>query len=449
MKSAFEKLEAFCSRWYSPFVFLLAATALIHCIIEPGSKDDAVYASYLFEHGSGLNYLISDYHAWSSRQVIESVLIYIIHFKVLWAVFDTLIFTLAAFSVSYICGTLKDLRINRWICLFALVYPFADTGTAGWVVTTVYYIWTMSLCLISIIPVAKIMRGERICGWEYPLYVLALLFSANIEFCTAILICVYGVFALIALKKKLPYKFMLAQTALLCAMMVYIFTCPGNEMRRVNETAGQFPEFDTIPLWQKFEMGYSSTWYEFIMQPNFFFLAFALLLALAVFSLNRSNALRGLSLAPLTASAAFGIVASTNSFIAPSLSLISGALTKYGTWVDTGSLKSLLPDIIITAVFASIIASFFAVFEKKADAWLCSFALLLGFGSRMTMSLSPTIWVSGSRTFIYMYFSFIVCAALIAREWLRREKGASSGAFGAALSALAVLSYLGNLYTLV
>ena len=450
MKTTKQKITEVVSSWYFPFIALVLAVAVIHFIITPGTKDDAIYAGHLARYGSGLKYLISDYKAWSSRQIIESVLIYVIHFKTLWAVLDTLLFSLAAFSISLIAGTLKNARINRWICLLALIYPFADAGTAGWVVTSVYYIWTMSLCLVAIIPVAKIARGQRIAWWEYPLYAIALLFSGNIEPVTAVLLCVYGVFLIVAIKKKLPRGYLISQLAVLLAMLAYILTCPGNDLRHINEVAGQFPEFDMIPLWRKFEMGYSSTWYEYIMQPNFLFIAFAAIVACAVFALSKSKAARGVSLVPITAAVAFGLVANTNSFISPALSLIADKLGKFGTGIDFASFKTYIPDLIITAVFASIFIAFFAAFEKKTDAWICSLALLMGFGSRMAMSLSPTIWVSGSRTFIYMYFSFIVCAAMLLREWLGK-KGEGKLAFGcgAIITATAVLSYLGTLYTIV
>ena len=450
MKTAKEKIKQVVTSWYFPFIALALAVAVIHLVITPGTRDDAVYAGHLARYGNGLNYLIFDYHAWSSRQIIESVLIYVIHLKALWAVLNTLLFALSAFSISFIAGTLKNARINRWICLLALIYPFANAGTAGWIVTSVYYIWTMSLCLVAIIPVAKIARGQKIAWWEYPLYAVALLFSGNIEPVTAVLLCVYGVFLVVAIKKKLPRGYLASQLVVLLAMLAYILTCPGNDLRHINEVAGQFPEFDMIPLWRKFEMGYSSTWYEYIMQPNFFFIAFAAIVACAVFGLSKSKALRGVALVPITASVTFGLVASTNSFISPALSLITDALGKFGTNIDFASLKTYIPDLIITAVFASLFIAFFATFERKADAWVCSLALLMGFGSRMAMSLSPTIWVSGSRTFIYMYFSFAVCAAMLLREWLGK-KGETGLAFGcgAFITATAVLSYIGTLYTIV
>lgn len=61
--------------------------------------------------------------------------------------------------------------------------------------------------------------------------------------------------------------------------------------------------------------------------------------------------------------------------------------------------------------------SIYICFKGRFKGLLCIYILLLlGFASRIAMGFSPIIWASNDRTFIYMYFSVIICSLILYQE---------------------------------
>ena len=80
-------------------------------------------------------------------------------------------------------------------------------NSAGWAATTVNYMWPLATCLYALIPIRKIWDGEKIKFWEYPLYIIATLFSANQEQACCILVGTYILFTIFMIikNKKIYY----------------------------------------------------------------------------------------------------------------------------------------------------------------------------------------------------------------------------------------------------
>ena len=121
-----------------------------------------------------------------------------------------------------------------------IIYPMMQMNSAGWAATTINYMWPMALGLFSLIPIRKVWDGEKIKFWQYPLYVIALLFSANQEQACAILFGTYLLFAiLMVIKNKKIHPFIVIQNILVIASLIFILTCPGNSVRTQTEITNQ------------------------------------------------------------------------------------------------------------------------------------------------------------------------------------------------------------------
>jgi hypothetical protein len=59
----------------------------------------------------------------------------------------------------------------------------------------------------------------------------------------------------------------------------------------------------------------------------------------------------------------------------------------------------------------------------------------------MVLSFSPTIWASSTRTFIFMYFSIIICTLLLFQELLEKKYPHIDFLYGIVFF-VAILSYL-------
>mgnify|MGYP006917318361 CR=1 FL=1 len=130
------------------------AALIWHLVIKISAGDDVVYFQTLMDGRSIWEILAHRYATWSSRMAIEFVLIPLV--QVPWAVEDT----------GYYCFTLipvllyrllflnpekyLDMECNinktagKWlVCAFMLLYPFSDMVSAGWIATTVNYLWPL------------------------------------------------------------------------------------------------------------------------------------------------------------------------------------------------------------------------------------------------------------------------------------------------------------------
>ena len=120
-------------------------------------------------------------------------------------------------------------------------------------------------------------------------------------------------------------------------------------------------------------------------------------------------------------------------------------MTQYGTGITLFSPKTWVPDIILTLVCLSILFSLYVILENKKTYLLTLFILTLGFASRMIMSFSPTIWVSGPRTCIFMYFSIIITIFILYQEVYAKVKRELSFV-DEVIFVLSALLFLGNTY---
>ena len=414
--SSFKNLMLKIRNWKNvPWIVFAIVMVIVHFLLPMGIGDDEWFLKVL-ENTDLHSYLVLRYYTWSSRLIIESVLVTLVHFPILWRLLDTVIMILIAVSIAKLFAN-QDSKKNNWLIFgLMLTYPFNYLGTAGWIATTLNYSWPLAFGLCSMVPIRNIIKGERIRWYEYIVYTLSLLYAANQEQMCTILLVVYSVFTVIMfINQKLPL-FMVIQTILCGASFLFILTCPGNAARKAAEVATWFPEYDSIPFPVKIEMGFSSSLFEFVMKPNFIFNIFCGLLLIGIVLKYKNLLYRVIATVPLASGLILGTYSSvTNEFI-PGISKIENSLTKFGTDLNLASFSSWIPDLILAVVCIAICISLLCFFKNELKSLLSIFIILLGFGSRVMLGISPTIWASSSRTFIFMYFSFIINSLILWNE---------------------------------
>lgn len=124
------------------FVAAALAAVLWHVVLSTNVGDDMVYFKTLLDGNSSLGEILAHrYETWSSRMVIEAVLIPLVHCPLLWKILDIVIFTSLP---VLLCGLLGVTGRGRWFVTgLVLLYPFADMASAGWIATTTNYLWPL------------------------------------------------------------------------------------------------------------------------------------------------------------------------------------------------------------------------------------------------------------------------------------------------------------------
>ena len=210
---------------------------LAHALIRPDFGDDVTYAG-IWGKQPLFAFLQERYLKWSSRVVIEAVMLPLTAVSPwVWRILDVLMLLLLVWITADLFGTEKKLQAQ--ILFFAMLWtvPFFSLSSAGWITTTVNYLWTLTLGLVALRPLKHWLKGEKCPPAEYIVCPLCVLYGANMEQMGAVLLGAYLVMGLylLAEKRKLsPFYFV--QLGLVVLSLLFILWAPGNGERTISET---------------------------------------------------------------------------------------------------------------------------------------------------------------------------------------------------------------------
>ena len=421
-------------RPYLPYIILFLLALAAHGSVSY-SRDDVLFRAAL-DGSDGWTFLAERYQTWSSRSVIEGVMIYILDIDSfpLWKILNCLMF------LPLLYGLVRLIRENGlseragtsgnsllWFLLgLVLLYPYGyDMSTSGWAATTMNYFWPLVFALIALIPIRKILCGEKIRWFAWPFYLAAFLYAANAEQTCVILLAVYAVFFIWQLTEKKFQPLFLAGLILGLCSLAWILLCPGNQLRTASEMS-RFVDYPMLGLADKLDLGFSSAVTQLIGSPNMLFLLFSLMLAAAVWRKYPVVLFRLAASVPAAAALVFGMFGREMTQLYPELaSLIQ--ITDYGVITPENyyQYKSYLPLIVMGMIVVCILISIYLIYEDQPRLGLLSaFIFLLGLGSRAMMAFSPTVWASNTRTNIYLDFSMILVCGLLYQKnvWSWRQR---------------------------
>ena len=399
-----------------PFAVLAVGMVFIHALIRLNYGDDPGYSRVLTDK-SLIPWLVTRYEHWSSRSLIDALTAAVLNMNVnLWRFADIAIIVFAAVSVSKLFSSLEPNR-NNWVIVgFLFIYPFHDLYGAGWGCTTINYLWPLAFGLYSVGILRKIVNNEEIRWYEYLLSSLALVFAVNLEQLCIIMLFVHGIFFFYLVTKGRINLYLLVQTALCAASLVYIVICPGNAERFGAEIKTWFPAFSSLSLVNNLELGFTTSISKYILQMNRVYFAFSGILCYAALVKLSARKDRILGSLPFVLCLFIGVPLYLGTKISPE---ISNRLTHlYGNELAADFV--FVPNIPLVLIFLGVCLSVFTAlylyFGKTYNLILSLFVLSLGLGSRIIMGFSPTIWGSGPRTFIFMNFSMILCSIMVYRD---------------------------------
>lgn len=414
IKAGFRKLG---KREYLPFWFFAVMQLIYHWMMREGPGTDAMwFFRHQLEAYSLKDYLTIRFHTWSSRIVIEAVLVYVSRNMLLWKILDWCMWMLLAGSLSAIFGKTKDKVRTNWILTgLLLIYPLSELGGAGWIATTTNYIWPLALGIFVLTGTARVFRGEKIAWWLHLLYVPAVVYAANAEQMCAVLLGIegLGILWLIFTGKQGKRWLLLMPYLLICgAEFLFIMKCPGNVARKNSEIADYLQNYGMYNAIDKADLGFVDTMKHLISSGNLLFLLLAVVLAFLVFCRTRGLFERLVCLIPVC----FTVILS---FFSDSFSM---HFTKLASVLENNEIingynyvwgYSYLPLALYFLILLCMLVSLAWVASSWEEflGYVC--LLAIGIASRVVMGFSPTIYVSEARTFLYLYMAVIVTIAAL------------------------------------
>lgn len=402
--------------YYFPFLVLFIVELALHWKITLNWGDDTVFYAYSHEQGFSLiTWLSERYMTWSSRTAIEAVIMFMVNLpENLWRVFDSVIVVLAAFSITRLFEQ-KDYReyYSAVICLLILALPYQYMSLAGWIATTLNYMWPLALGVTALYPIRVYAEDGTIRIPEGILYSLCLIFAVSSEQMAAVMLAAYGGYILYLLwsgKVNLlckRYKYVMLQFVLTVMGFVYILLCPGNAVRSVTEAETWLPEFTSYSILDKLISGSAATIKSIFVQENTGFLVMTFLLAVLVWCCNKKWFNRFLSFIPACTMLLFTEVRRMFGADHPFLNL------------------SNLDGFLLIIVCVIVLFSLFLLYGKNVCFFIAAGLYLLALSTKVVIGFSPTIIVSGERTSWIMDVLFVGCVGLLMRKWNFKDRRAS------------------------
>lgn len=401
------KMKKFILPLYYAFISFLFTLESIIYINDAG--DQTSFAHMAQKYGF-FEFAIYRYKTWSSRLLIESVTMFMSNHYLLFDV--TVLISVATFFYCFNGIFLREEKYRKLQfvspVIFLLSFPSLFFTSAGLIATVTNYLFPM----ISFVIAWYCIIQEK--HWYTILSLPFLVFACMQEQFTVYAFILF-VFALISsyLECKRINKNYFIATCVSLLGLVSGLLCPGSANRLTTETKIWYPGFETISFPVKIIKGYLET-NRVLFVTSELNIVYLLLVLIIVVSIMKKQ---------YFATFVSGTVIYT--VITQRLGMNS-LLTAVQRTIDNQnkseipnyfSLKeNLYPIVLYTLILCIVAVVVFMIFKEWKGGLTALVVLAAGYASRMTVSLSPTIYASGLRTYTPLIFSFVIVILLLSKE---------------------------------
>lgn len=351
-----------------------------------------------------LAFAMERYQVWSSRFFIEALTMYFsVHF---WSFTVTFFLTTFSFLVSLKMLFLKEaptIVTYLYPCLLFIVFPLDLLISAGMIPTVVNYYFPVAWFVVAWSLLSQKRRGFRFLAY-------ALLFIVFTQEQLAVVGVLLGIYCLIegkVLHKKWSVPHIIATLMAFLGVILTVIN-PGNDNRLAMEISKWYPDFETLSVIDKLFLGFIDTnrtlFMNGILLSVYFFYGILLITAL-----RKKQWLTGLvALGSMCVMVIFQFRLWTpfNQLLVYVNDLWSFSLGSQAIIVLSG----------FTLLLLLIVWMLFTVFQEKLTAVRVIVLLIIGYGSRMLVSFSPTIYASELRTYVVFATALYVTMILLLCE---------------------------------
>ncbi|MBO5485062.1 MAG: hypothetical protein J6K58_06650 [Lachnospiraceae bacterium] len=346
------------------------------------------------------------YYHWSSRTVIELLLIIVSAMpQIVWHILDLLSVLLIGYSLSVLVD-IKD-ELVKYLCIFTMIlmYPVIQMSSAGWIATTLNYSWVLAAGLYTLSIIKRIHCGVQISKVSYALGIVASIYAMNHEQMDVFMFLTIGVILIMEVAEKCLKKSLIPFMVINGVEIIYIATCPGNAERKIVETEAYFTDYLNYNFLDKINLGFSTTMNSFFESIDLMALVFFLLLAYLTLKSNEKAVYKVLSIVPISYYVIRFAFPNTRLLSSLKLSgLFSSCMEGKVSDITEESWKAL---IMMTVIVISVVVSYFVLLKKSNNRLILLIAFLAAVATRIILGFSASVFMSDERTLIYLCFGFI------------------------------------------
>lgn len=401
---------------YFYLITFFIITLIIHQFFNL-MNDDLTFFSKILDKKSILAFTKERYLTWSSRVLIESILIIVSRNVIIWRITNSLVITLLIYSIEKIFFNTNNKNNIIFIIILFMLYPFYQMAEAGFAATTINYLWPLTFLIYSFIPLQNIYNNKTINKKKLPLYLLSYIFACNQEQAVCIGLAVAIISLIYCIKNNKDKKYPIALLIISILSLLFIALCPGNNIRKITEIKNCYPNYTKTTFIDKIFLGIVSTCSILISNFLVIFL-FGFLLFIIIYKQQHK---RYIKLIALIQFLIILIISIYRCYIFLKSNSVLEAYTYGIFYYNTSASHPFKFNIINIFIFSFCLTMVFTYCYLLAkifkDKWLFPVLLLLiGCGTRLLMGFSPTIFDSGSRTTIFLYFSILFLIIMLLKN---------------------------------
>ena len=404
------------NRSWVPFTLLFIVFLLLHMQFTLGTGDDPMYAMMLKSYDLK-SFSIWHYYTWSSRTLIEAVLCLVETLpEAVWRILNPAVLTLLAYCMARLLGIEKNAQASWVLCGLFLTLQWKNMASAGWICTTLVFVWPLAAALVAIQPYLTLQRGKKLKAWVCFLTLPLLLYATNMEQLLVVtLFCLIAYLVWCLAMKQPIHPLTYAHLVICVANLIYTATCPGNANRLAGGTASWYQNFGMRTVWQNIELGISNGLATSVFHADILFFVFCFFLCCCIFLRYKHWFYRALGAFPVCIVFVLGILEKPLGTFIPKLSFFANSLTQNGTLTvqNCTELKRYLPFLLLCAVFCACLLDVYLALGHSGAAVAGITTLCAGFASRAMLGFSPTVWLSGARTAFFFACAMVFVATLV------------------------------------
>lgn len=419
---------------FLPYGIFFIILLLYHKYMNLATGDDSIFAKVLTESNL-IDFTAERYTTWSSRFGVEAVVVLVAHYPILFHLLNIAVYM----GIMFLIFRLLNIRTFASKILVLTMLLFFDPhnmSSAGWIATTINYMWVVA----SVLWFAYLLKLRYYGEWHqtyWGIVAFVLLFAGSHEQGIVIILGEVITYLYLTYKnnKKNDFSFIIV-LAVSVLLMLIILVAPGNAARTLMAVGDTNPDFVKNNFVEKIWLGiirYNSMFLATSFRMfnmfgiyctdddvyhkyfNHIFSIFSIILFISAFK----GKIRKKSKIQLFA-AAFPLFLVICYYISVKYPMFENPFFAK-EWepctINYNELQFYLPLLFTFIFIASFFYYLYKNYNKDIFVVLCM-VFLIGFATQVMMGLSPTIYRSHTRTSIFMFFSFLILTAYIFNSYM-------------------------------
>ena len=193
----------------------------------------------------------------------------------------------------------------------------------------------------------------------------------------------------------------------------------GNAARKEQETNTWYPEYRDFNMIFKAELGITTMMKYLVIDGKVVFIFFTAIMAFYIFKEYKNILFKVIGIVPFIGATFLNVFNGFTDALLPKLSELMDTYSKNELIISSFDMQNIvlfIPMLIYFAILLCILINIFLVFKKENSAFVSSIMYLLGVATRFILGFSPTVFASGERPTLFLYFAFILISIMVYKK---------------------------------